>query len=117
MAAVPKRLLWRGSAFEDFVHFPPSVQREMGYALYLAQMGERHRTMTKTLKGFGGAGILEIRENDSSGTYRAIYTVKFADAIYVLHAFQKKSKRGAETPRADIQLIERRLRELTAEKG
>jgi phage-related protein len=116
MAVLPKRLLWRGSAFEDFTQFPASVQREMGYALYLAQMGERHRTMAKTLKGFGGASILEIRESDSSGTYRAVYTVKFSDAVYVLHAFQKKSKQGVETPRADVELIERRLKELVAGK-
>jgi phage-related protein len=88
----------------------------MGYALYVAQMGERHPTMTKTLSGFGGATVLEVKENAADGTYRAVYTVRFADAVYVLHAFQKKSKKGSETPKPDQALIEKRLQELIAER-
>jgi phage-related protein len=114
---LPKRLEWRGTSKSDFQEFPREAQREMGFALYLAQMGERHPVMTRTLKGFGGAGVVEIRESFGGNAYRAIYTVRFADAVHVLHAFQKKSKRGDETPKPDLDLIVRRLRELTAERG
>jgi len=86
----------------------------MGYALFLAQMGERHRSMAKTLKGFGGGSVIELRENHDGDPYRAVYTVRFAEAVYVLHAFQKKS--GAKTPQPDIDLIERRLKALTMER-
>jgi len=96
--------------------FPRMVQREMGYALFLAQMGERHRTMAKTLGGFGGAAVIEVRESYDGNAYRAVYTVRYADAVYVLHAFQKKSKRGTATPKADIDLIETRLKDLVKEK-
>lgn len=84
------------------------VQDEIGYALYFAQQNRRHPA-AKVLKGFGGAGILEIIEDDSGGTYRAVHTVKFAGVVYVLHVFQKKSKRGIQTPKVDINLIRRRL--------
>jgi phage-related protein len=116
MSELPKPLRWRGTSRADFEAFPRQVQREMGYALYLAQMGERHATMAKTLTGFAGGAMIEIRESDRAGTYRAVYTVRFADAIYVLHAFQKKSKQGIRTPAADVASIERRLKELIAEK-
>ena len=96
--------------------FPRSVQREMGYALFLAQMGERHPTMAKTLAGFGGAAVVEVRESSDGNAYRAVYTVRYADAVYVLHAFQKKSKKGIATPKPDIDLIEKRLRDLIKEK-
>jgi len=96
--------------------FPRMVQREMGYALFLAQMGERHRTMAKTLGAFGGAAVIEVRESYDGNAYRAVYTVRYADAVYVLHAFQKKSKRGTATPKADIDLIETRLKDLVKEK-
>lgn len=81
----------------------------MGYALYLAQTG-RMPASAKPLKGFAGAGVVELIEDDRSGTYRAVYTVKFANAIYVLHAFQKKSKRGIATPREEIDKVRRRLK-------
>lgn len=84
---------------------PPSV----GYALYLAQCGEKHRS-TKPLKGFKGTGVLEIVEDFDGDTYRAVYTVKLAGVVYVLHAFQKKSKQGIATPKQDIDLIETRLK-------
>jgi phage-related protein len=96
--------------------FPPSVQREMGFALYFAQMGERHPIMAKTLKGFGAAAEVEVRESHKGNAYRAVYTVRYGDAVYVLHVFQKKSKKGVTTPKADIALIGRRLKELIQER-
>lgn len=80
----------------------------MGYALYQAQIGGKAAT-AKPLTGFGGATILEIVEDFRSDTYRAVYTVKFSEAVYVLHAFQKKSKKGVATPKSDLDLIKRRL--------
>lgn len=97
--------------------FPPEVQREMGYALFLAQMGGRHSAMARTLAGFHGGAVIEVRESDAAGTYRAVYTVQFADAVYVLHAFQKKSKSGSQTPRIEMDVVNRRLRKLIAEKA
>ena len=101
----PKPLVWRGTSKTDFTAFPSAVQREMGYALFLAQRGERHSTMTKTLRGFRGATVVEIRESHERNAYRAVYTVRYADAVYVLHAFQKKSKKGIKTPKPDMKLI------------
>jgi phage-related protein len=112
----PRPLVWRGSSKSDFVRFPAAAQREMGYALFLAQMGERHPTMAKTLKGFSGGTVVEIRESYNGSAYRAIYTVRYADAVYVLHAFQKKSKKGIATPKAELDLMERRLKDLIREK-
>lgn len=80
-----------------------------GFALYEAQSGEKPDA-AKPLKGFGGAGVLEVVANHDGDTYRAVYTVKFRGAVYVLHCFQKKAKRGAATPKPDLDLIERRLR-------
>lgn len=82
----------------------------MGYALYLAQAGEKHAD-AKPLRGFGGASVLEVVEHHDGNTYRAVYTVRFAGAIYVLHAFQKKSRKGRQTPQQDIELIKNRLRQ------
>lgn len=79
-------------------------------------MGERHRPMVRTLKGFGGGAVVEIKESHDGNAYRAVYTVRYADAVYVLHAFQKKSKKAIETSKADIELIEKRLRSLIDEK-
>src|SRR5437879_11043404 len=97
----PRPLLWRGTSKSDFMAFPRTVQREMGYALFLAQMGERHSAKAKTLSGFGGAAVIEVRESNDGNAYRAVYTVRYANAVYVLHAFQKKSKKGIATPKAD----------------
>ena len=116
MADEPKPLLWRGSSKRDYMTFPPPVQREMGYALFLAQMGERHSRMAKTLKGFGAATEVEVRESHDGNAYRAVYTVRYVGAIYVLHAFQKKSKKGVSTPKADMMLINRRLKDLIEER-
>ena len=113
----PKPLSWRGTSKADYMAFPAAVQREMGYALFLAQMGERHSSAAKTLKGFGGGTVVEVRENHDGNAYRAVYTVRFADTVYVLHAFQKKSKTGIKTSRIDMLLIERRLRELVEERS
>jgi phage-related protein len=90
----------------------------MGYALYVAQVGGKHHS-AKPLKGFGGAGVLEIVSDKDGDTFRSVYTVRFANAVYVLHAFQKKSKRGAATPKSEMELIRRRLRaaEQHAEEG
>jgi phage-related protein len=82
----------------------------MGYALYVAQLGGKHRH-AKTLSGFGGAGVVEIIKDCSGDTFRAVYTLRFVGAVFVLHAFQKKSKTGRETPRREIELIKQRLRE------
>ncbi len=88
--------------------FPEAIKDVMGYALYLAQVGRKHEA-AKALKGLDSAGVLEIVENDAVGTYRGVYTVRFARVVYVLHCFQKKSKRGIATPKPDLDLIRRRL--------
>ena len=100
-------IVWIRSSHEDLKRFPSEVQDEMGYALYVAQIGDKH-PKAKPLKGF--SGIMEIRSDYASNTYRAVYTTKIDDTIYVLHAFQKKSKRGIETPKKEINLIKRRLK-------
>ena len=105
----PKPLTWVGSSKRDYIRFPDQVQDDMGYALFVAQMGERPKS-AKPLKGFKGAGVLEIVEDYDGDTFRAVYTVRFAQRLYVLHAFQKKSKRGIETPKSEIRLVEQRLR-------
>ena len=87
---------------------PKTVQRTFGVALFAAQSGETP-PIAKPLKGFGGAGVLELVEGDRSGTYRAVYTVRFGTAIYVPHVFQKKSKRGIGTPAHEIDVIKQRL--------
>lgn len=88
---------------------PLDVRRFFGHALDFAQRGEQHDA-AKVLKGFGGAGVLEVVEDDAGGTYRAVYTVRFEEAVFVLHCFQKKSKSGISTPREDINLIRDRLK-------
>ncbi len=106
-----KPVIWVGSSREDLREFPELVQDHIGYALYVAQRGGKHRD-TKTLTGIGGAGVVEVVKDYRGDTFRAVYTVRFGEAVYVLHAFQKKSKRGRETPRLDIELIKRRLRDV-----
>lgn len=109
MPAKEKALFWIGSSKRDLMELPLDVRRFFGHALHFAQHGERHDA-AKILKGFGSAGILEVLEDDAAGTYRAVYTVKFAEAVFVLHCFQKKSKRGIATPKADIEIIRARLK-------
>jgi phage-related protein len=101
-----KPVVWVGSSLEDFKEFPREVQREIGYALYQAQIGEKHHK-TKPLKGF--SGVWEIRSDYATDTYRAVYATRIGDKIYVLHCFQKKSKRGISTPKKEIDLIRKRL--------
>ena len=103
-----KPLHWVASAKKDYLSFPIEVQDEMGYALGLAQLGAKHPN-AKPWKG-EGAGVLEIVEDHRGDTYRAVYTVRFADAVYVLHAFQKKSKSGTKTDQTDVKLIAERLK-------
>jgi len=98
-----------GSAKRDLRTFPEEVKDSMGFALFLAQQGGKHAD-AKPLRGFGSAGVLEIVEDHRGDTYRAVYTVRFAGRIYVLHVFQKKSNRGIETPKAEISLIKSRLK-------
>jgi phage-related protein len=105
-----KPVIWMGSSRKDLHTFPDPVQHHMGYALYVAQRGGKHRD-TKVLSGFGGAGVVEVVTDFRGDTFRAVYTVRFAASVYVLHAFQKKSKSGRETPQRDIELIRKRLRE------
>jgi phage-related protein len=92
---------------------PREVQRNFGVALWAVQIGETP-PIAKPLKGFGGAGVLELVENDPGGAYRAVYTVRYAAAVYVLHVFHKKSKRGKATPRRDMGLVETRLKRAAA---
>ena len=103
-----KALHWVGSAKKDYLDFPAEVQSEMGYALGLAQMGARH-PRAKPWKG-DGPGVLELVEDHRGDAYRAVYTVRFAGAVYVLHAFQKKSKTGIKTPQEGVTLIGQRLK-------
>lgn len=105
-----KELYWLGNSLKNLKEMPEDVQDGFGYALHLAQIGEKHST-AKPLKGFSGAGVLEIVENFEGNTYRAVYTVRFSNAIFVLHVFQKKSKSGIATAKQDIELIQSRLKQ------
>ena len=107
--SVAREILWIGSSRDDLREFPEEARREVGNALYQAQLGRKHKN-AKPLKGHHGASVLEIVEDHDTDTYRAVYTVRFEEAIYVLHCFQKKSKSGIATPRQDLNLIERRLK-------
>ncbi len=102
-----KPVVWMGNSLGVLKEFPNAVQREIGYALYQAQIGEKYHN-TKPLKGF--SGVMEIVSNYATDTYRAVYATKIGDAIYVLHTFQKKSKRGIKTPQKEIDLIKQRFK-------
>jgi phage-related protein len=104
-----KEVVWVGPTLKELKTLPQAVQRVFGYALYAVQMGEIPPE-AKPLSGFGGAGVLELIEDHRGDTYRAVYTVRFANKVYVLHVFQKKSKRGIATPQRDIELIRARLK-------
>ena len=104
----PEPLHWIASAKRDYQAFPEEVQAEMGYALGLAQLGAKH-PQAKPWKG-EGAGVLEVVEDFRGDTFRAVYTVRFAGVVYVVHAFQKKSKSGIKTPQEDVKLIGERLK-------
>jgi phage-related protein len=103
-----KPVRWLGSSRKDLKTFPRPVQRDVGQALYAAQCGEEYPSV-KALKGFGGRGVLEIVAPHEGDTYRAVYTVRLRDAIYVLHAFQKKSTKGIATPKRELELVRQRL--------
>ena len=104
-----KPLYWVGSSKKDIALMPEEVQDIFGYALYLAQIGQKHED-AKPLKGFGSAGVLEVVEDWHGDTYRAVYTVRFTAAVFVLHVFQKKARHGIETPKHELDLIRRRLK-------
>ncbi len=105
-------LEWMGPTRRALGAFPEDVKDEIGFALFQAQLGGKHMA-AKPLRGFGGAGVLEVVADHDGNTYRAVYTVRFRLAVYVLHAFQKKSKAGIKTPRHAIDLIEQRLKDAT----
>ncbi len=106
--SVRRPLFWEGSAKRDFKAFPEAVQKDIGVALFVVQLGGMPPS-AKPWKGFG-PGVFELIDDHRGDTYRAVYTVRIAESIHVLHAFQKKSKSGIGTPRADVALIERRLK-------
>src|SRR2546425_10599109 len=104
-----KPLYWVGSSKKDLLALSEEVVDVFGYALYLAQIGRKHED-AKPLKGFGSAGVLEVVEDWQGDTYRAVYTVRFTAAVFVLHVFQKKARKGIETPKDEIDLIRKRLK-------
>jgi phage-related protein len=108
-----KNLTWLADSRSSVKSFPSGVQDEIGYALYLAQLGERSGK-AKPMHGLG-AGVMEIAACGASGTYRAVYTVSIGESIYVIHAFQKKSKAGIATPKPELDVIRKRLRQLRSE--
>lgn len=105
-----KELIWLGSSLDDLKLFPNEVIHEMGYVLHCAQKGETHSS-AKMFKGHG-SGVYEIVSNFNTDTYRAVYVVNLDDCLYVLHAFQKKSKSGIKTPQKDLNMISNRLKQL-----
>ena len=103
-------IAWIGTSLDDLKAFPEDVKDEMGFALYEVQQGKTP-AIAKPLKGFGGASVQELKaDDDQRNTFRAVYTVKFSTAVYVLHALQKKSKKGVATPRREIELVKQRLK-------
>jgi phage-related protein len=104
-----KPLVWIGSALEDLRSFPEAVKDEMGSALDRVQLGRRP-PQAKILKGFGGGAVLELIADHDGDTYRGVYTVRYEEAVYVLHCFQKKSHKGGAVPKRDREMIERRLK-------
>lgn len=104
-----KPIVWIGRSKDDLSKFPQDAKEDIGYALYEAQCG-RKATSVKPLNGYGGASVLEIAEDHDGDTYRAVYTVKFDEAIYFLHAFQKKSKSGIKTPKSEMDKVDARLK-------
>lgn len=105
-----KELIWIGSSKKDFMKLPEEIIDIFGYELYIAQKGSLHQN-SKVLKGFHGAGVIELKESNEAGTYRAVYTVKMEEIVFVLHVFQKKSKQGIKTPQPEIDIIKSRLKD------
>lgn len=114
MAGPEKPLVWVASCKKDLLSFPPDVRDVMGYALDLAQRGAKHPD-AKPMKGFG-SGVLEVIDDYDGETYRAVYTVRYEGVVYAVHAFQKKSKKAAETPKAELNKIETRLKAIEAQR-
>ncbi len=108
-----KPLRWIGSSRKDYMTFPQALQEAFGFELYLAQLGQ-HPPSAKPLKGLGN-GVVELIESYDGDAYRAVYTARFESAIYVVHAFKKKSKTGIKTPQSDIDLIKMRLKNAEAD--
>ena len=108
--SVLRQLKFVGSSKRNLSSFPEPVKQDIGHALYVAQQGGRAASV-KTFKGFGGGGVVEIIEDFDSDTYRCVYTTKLESAVFVLHAFQKKSKHGIATPQHDMDLIKQRLKD------
>ena len=107
---IPTRpLVWLGSSKKDYGAFPKPVQADVGYALYRAQIGDMPRN-TKPLAGLG-ANVLEVTSAHAGDAYRTVYLAQFGEAVYVLHAFQKKAKRGIATPKKEMDMVKQRLRE------
>ena len=115
MTEMRRPLFWEGSSKKDFKEFPIPVQKEMGVALFVVQLGQTP-DLSKPWKGLG-SGVYELVEDHRGDTFRAVYTVRVGDAIHVLHAFQKKSKSGISTPQPDVNLIEKRLKAVLARHG
>jgi phage-related protein len=103
----PRKLVWLVDSLDRLTSFPPAVRHKLGFALYYAQIGQKHES-AKTLRGFE-ATVWQVRADDPSGTYRAVYVAQFRLAVYVLHAFQKKAKSGIATPKREVDLIRQRL--------
>lgn len=110
-----KFLYWEGSSKKDFKEFPVPVQKDMGVALFVVQLGSTPNS-AKPWRGLG-SGVYELVEDHRGDTFRAVYTVRVGDAVHVLHAFQKKSKSGIGTPQPDVELIEKRLKVVLARYG
>lgn len=104
-----KPLLWVASSKKDLLEMPKDVRVDFGHGLWEAQRGEMP-SIGKVLSGLGGANVVELKTDTGEGTFRAVYTVQFKEIIIVLHAFQKKSKKGKETPKQDMELIHSRLK-------
>lgn len=115
MSEKRRPLFWEGSSKRDFKGFPVPVQKDMGVALFIAQLG-RTAGSAKPWKGLG-PGVYELVEDHRGDTFRAVYAVRVADAVHVLHAFQKKSKSGVATPQPDVDLVEKRLKAVLALYG
>jgi phage-related protein len=111
MADSLKPVWWIGSTKKDLLALPEEVQHQIGFALYQVQLGKMPDE-AKPLKGYGGASVQEIVVDFNRDTYRAVYTIRFADRVYVLHVFKKKAKSGIATPKSDVELIERRLKQV-----
>lgn len=103
----PRKLIWLVDSLDRLSGFPPAVRQKLGFALYQAQIGQQHES-AKILRGFADA-VWQVRADGPSGTYRALYVAQLGDAIYVLHAFQKKSTSGIATPRRELELIRQRI--------